>query len=398
MQISGSVVPSQLLESWLNPARDAVVGAVLGNFALRIPTANQPQLDAFAESFNARVMCLEIIEKLIAMQSPVADRTFDILVDSLNSSDFALASLSDQLLRFELGERSRMPMEDAYKAAYGDCPPTIIHYPSEDARNAHSEEWRGVVQDRWGLQLSEFRGARLLDVGCGSCEKAAIYSDLGAKVTGVDMTPEVLEAAQASIGTRPIRLLQKSLFDLDDDDGIFDIVVSDGCLHCANDTRAAYASICARLAPGGRIAVSLINVWGTLWWFEYARILTKFLAGADYRARAEWGTALFSVLRGGHEKTESSGGAHRSTPSWAYDWFAAPHWNMHKPAEVLSWFSDFNLEYVKSHPGLKQEDFIDKRNVTGVFGSERWSKASHLYWLANREYSGFYFTGRRAAS
>jgi SAM-dependent methyltransferase len=276
---------------------------------------------------------------------------------------------------------------------YGYCPPTVTHYGVEDGRAQYRAGW-GAHLASLGVPPEFFRGRRVLDVGCGSCEKATFYADWGAQVTGIDMTSPVLTVARDVIGDRDVTLVQTSLFDYVPDQQ-FDIVISDGVLHHTNDTFAALERCVSFLAPGGTLVISLINVWGSFWWFKPARGVCRVLALGNFHRRASWGRRLFGWTRHPHEGGDKET-FHRSQQSWAYDWFANPRWNTHRPAVVRRWLARLGLEPIASVPPLTVKDEPSTwlgRQIRAVTGPGPAGMA--LYWLATKRMNMFYFAARR---
>ena len=140
----------------------------------------------------------------------------------------------------------------------------------------------------------------------------------------------------------------------------------------------------------------LVNVWGSFWWFKPARAVTRLFGLGDYHARAPWGQRLFSGLRAGKERAEGSSAFFRSTESWAYDWFANPRWNAHRPAEILRWLNELGLDHVGSVPSI-----VEKRPgatwfqalCRRVLGAGTFGMA--FYWLISGESNMFYVTARK---
>jgi len=97
-------------------------------------------------------------------------------------------------------------------------------------------------------------GFRLLDLGCGTgleLERLiAKYPDM--KVTGVDLSPDMLGLLRAKYPAKPLTLICGSYFDADFGRG-YDYVLSTESFHhfVAEKKRALYAKIHASLKPGG---------------------------------------------------------------------------------------------------------------------------------------------------
>ena len=103
-------------------------------------------------------------------------------------------------------------------------------------------------------RLGIARGTRLLDVGCGSGYAARMAARLGAFVTGLDITPELLAIARERLpaGT----FVEGEMDRLPFDDETFDAVVAFNALQFADDPCAAVAEGRRVLRPGGLLAAA----------------------------------------------------------------------------------------------------------------------------------------------
>lgn len=273
-------------------------------------------------------------------------------------------------------------VETEVKGVYDFRPPTKTYYASEEARVQYKESI-GRLFSELGLPPQAFRGVKLLDAGCGSCEKATFYSEWGADVTRLDISDSVLALAKETIGSRDIRLVKGSILDLAVNQK-FDLIVSDGVLHCTADTYAAFKALTLHLNPGGHVVISLINIWGSFWWFPIARFVTRVLGGSNFHKRAEWGRRLFRWTRAKQEGTKETLAFYRSEDSWAYDWFANPRWNIHSPSEVRGWLANLELVHVASIPSIVQmenpRNWLARLMVKSFRGRNRMMR---IYWLVN---------------
>src|SRR5262245_44204151 len=103
-------------------------------------------------------------------------------------------------------------VERDLRAVYQYCPPTRTQFANDQARVQYKQMW-GAFFGSMGVPPETFKGRRVLDVGCGSGEKTSFYHDWGAFVTGIDLTPRVLELARETLGSREVELINASLFD-----------------------------------------------------------------------------------------------------------------------------------------------------------------------------------------
>jgi SAM-dependent methyltransferase len=101
-------------------------------------------------------------------------------------------------------------------------------------------------------------GQRVLDVGCGTGVVSVTAARLGAKVTGLDLTPELLEQAKenARIARVEITWREGDAEQLPFADRAFDVVVSQFGHMFAPRPDVAIAEMLRVLEPGGTIAFS----------------------------------------------------------------------------------------------------------------------------------------------
>ena len=112
-----------------------------------------------------------------------------------------------------------------------------------------------AVLDRIGLAP----GLELVDVGTGSGGTIAIpAAQRGAKVVGLDVTPELLELARRRAAEAGVEIewIEADAQELPFDDGSFDRVVSTFGAMFAPDHKRAAAELVRVCRPGGRIAMT----------------------------------------------------------------------------------------------------------------------------------------------
>jgi 2-polyprenyl-3-methyl-5-hydroxy-6-metoxy-1,4-benzoquinol methylase len=112
------------------------------------------------------------------------------------------------------------------------------------------------------------RGARLLDLGCGTGRHSVPLAELGLEVTGLDLSADLLSIARASAEGAgvSVRFVERDMRELDGL-GPFDACVSlytaFGFLGEEGDA-AVLRAVAAALRPGGRFLLDLTNFLMTL--------------------------------------------------------------------------------------------------------------------------------------
>src|SRR3954451_20444081 len=101
-------------------------------------------------------------------------------------------------------------------------------------------------------------GEELLDVACGTGNAAVLAARTGANVTGLDLSPRLLDAARARAAAQraPAAFVVGDAQELPFEDGSFDAVVSVFGAIFALDARRAFAELLRVLKPDGGAFVS----------------------------------------------------------------------------------------------------------------------------------------------
>ena len=133
---------------------------------------------------------------------------------------------------------------------------------------------RDQVNRHWQADETSFRpleGKSALDVGCGAGLLAEPLARLGAAVTAIDASEELIAAAVAHAEARGLEIDYRAGA-VENLDGTFDLVTSLEVIEHVADPRAFVRSLATRLAPGGLLVMSTPN--RTAW----SRLLTITLA------------------------------------------------------------------------------------------------------------------------
>jgi arsenite methyltransferase len=141
-----------------------------------------------------------------------------------------------------------------------------LAYPDELARvpDAVAESFAGVANP---FSLGRLEpGERVLDLGCGAGTDSLVSSLMvgpEGSVTGIDMTPEMLEKARAGaaeLGARNVTFVEAEAERLPFEDESFDVVISNGVIDLIPDKDAVFDEIHRVLAPGGRIQIADVTI------------------------------------------------------------------------------------------------------------------------------------------
>lgn len=115
-------------------------------------------------------------------------------------------------------------------------------------------EGMGEAYARVAQRLPEHTNT-LLDLGCGTgLELGAVFARFpGARVTGIDLTAEMLAELERKYAGKDIELVCASYFDVDFGTLRYDAAISVESLHhfTQDEKRGLYRRVCGALRPGG---------------------------------------------------------------------------------------------------------------------------------------------------
>jgi SAM-dependent methyltransferase len=202
-------------------------------------------------------------------------------------------------------------------------------------------------------------------------------------VLGIDMTLASLRLAiEHKLRNSLVRssFAQMNIFDLAVKDGAFDVVISHGVLHHTFDARRAFAHIVKKAKPGGVVMVGLYN--------SYARVMTWLRS----KLVGLVGPRIDYVVRNRIRDA-------RKAEIWIQDQYFNPHETWHSIGEVLRWFEENDVEFLKCSPpilGTNGESASDLFSSTSP-GSGYQRLVTQLSWIGTiaREGSLFDLIGRR---
>ena len=141
-----------------------------------------------------------------------------------------------------------------------------LGYPEELASVPETavESFAGVANP-WELGRLSL-GDRVLDLGSGAGTDSLVAAQMvghEGRVTGIDMTPEMLAKARAAaneMGANNVEFVEGEVERLPFADASFDVVISNGVIDLIPDKEAVFSEIARVLRPGGRLQIADVTI------------------------------------------------------------------------------------------------------------------------------------------
>ena len=132
------------------------------------------------------------------------------------------------------------------------------------------------------MEFDKFRGAKLLEIGCGMGTDLLQFARGGARCTGIDLTPRSVEITRHRFRLYGVegRFMLSDGEHLPFADDSFDVVYSNGVLHHTPDTAGAIHEVHRVLRPGGVAKVMLYHRNSLNYWVEI--VLRRGILGAEF--------------------------------------------------------------------------------------------------------------------
>lgn len=163
---------------------------------------------------------------------------------------------------------------------------TLVHMPSNNEMNpvipAADIDWDAesatfdeepdhglrdpAVREAWAARLRTWlpeRAADILDLGCGTGSLSLLASERGHRVTGIDLSPRMVDLARAKLAGRDVVFLVGDAAIPPVGEQRFDVLLCRHVLWAMPDPGRVLRHWCGLLRPGGRL-VLVEGVWGTV--------------------------------------------------------------------------------------------------------------------------------------
>lgn len=187
-------------------------------------------------------------------------------------------------------------------------------------------------------------GVRVLDVGCGTGQLAALLSIPNREVLGIDLSQRSIAMANSlkeRLDLPNVTFVQGNLFDIQLREESFDYLLCNGVLHNTHDPYRGFVNLCSWVKPGGYIIIGLYNSYGRL--VTKARRLLFRLLGSTVGDRL---TKLDYFIRRQDLPDVQKG-------AWFFDQYHNPHETAHTIEEVLGWFRANGIDYINGIPKIR---------------------------------------------
>jgi ubiquinone/menaquinone biosynthesis C-methylase UbiE len=182
---------------------------------------------------------------------------------------------------------------DRTRAAYDRLAP-VWHVTEDNLYNEHLER-RAVRQ----LLAARLAGARVLDAGCADGAQTAWMTARGAGVTGLDLSPAMVEAARRRCGPGPRFVVADLAERLPFGDAAFDGALCSLTLHYLEDIGPPLAELARVLGPSGWLVLSVDHPAGAAGpgdrYFD-TRLLSETWSKGGVEVTQHWWRRPLSVL------------------------------------------------------------------------------------------------------
>ncbi len=167
---------------------------------------------------------------------------------------------------------------------------------SRAAWDARAERWDARAEtnaraadrladlDRVWTALHLNPGARVLDAGCGSGQYAMAFAERGARVTAIDLSPEMIRRARRRAAERdnPIEWRTGDITTMADPLAVYDAIHARVLFQFLPDVPAALRELRRVLKPGGRLLASVPGALSPIYRASWMRHLPGGDPGINY--------------------------------------------------------------------------------------------------------------------
>lgn len=167
-------------------------------------------------------------------------------------------------------------IKEATKNVWGASPAGTLH--AQDEKPGTQAFFEKVLKERFGkehdflpelVRYQDYKGKRVLEIGCGAGYDAYMFCKQGAEYTGIDIVPENIERTKKHLS---FYNLQATILEMDAEhlafSKKFDLIYSFGVLHHIPNIDGALQSIKNNLADDGEIWIAVYNKYSVFYGFH----------------------------------------------------------------------------------------------------------------------------------
>ncbi|MFO0976642.1 MAG: methyltransferase domain-containing protein [Planctomycetaceae bacterium] len=228
---------------------------------------------------------------------------------------------------------------------------------------AHDDEDRATFQAKTGVSLSDLKGLRVLDAGCGGGRYSKVCAEAGAIVVGADHTRAVDKAKVLCAGLPNVSFVQADLKHLPFERGSFDFVFSIGVMHHDAKTRTVFDAVAPMVKRGGRYSVWLYR--RNQWWQELInsglRSMTTRMSPKMLMPFCKLGAILGGIPVVNRTLNKivnfSAHPSYENRVCDTFDWWAPKYQFHHTTEELMSWFREAGFSNLLELPPEKTGRF-----------------------------------------
>jgi carbamoyltransferase len=371
--------PREAYETFMSSDIDALC---MGHFLLTKPAQR-------AWVGGARERRAELLEGVLA--SPCCGADMCVEVERIGCTacggTFSIEDGIPLLYRPHETVDSDTDVTEQVKAFYEETP--FPNYQDHESLRSLIERSRRGAYGHALHQAIPFNST-VLEVGCGTGQLSNFLGIGCRRVIGTDLCLNSLRLGEEFRRQHHLDrtlFLQMNLFRTVFKPGQFDVVLCNGVLHHTSDPVGGFRGLVPLLRPGGHIVIGLYNRWGRLA-TDTRRQIFRLTGG-----RARW---LDPYMR----STDLSADKEHA---WFADQYHHPHESKHTVGEVLRWFADEGLEFVRGIPSLTLEGaalpsgglFTPESPGTAV---DRFLVQTAQIWKGSREGGFFLMVGHKPES
>lgn len=243
------------------------------------------------------------------------------------------------------GITEKSDVTEMVKAFYEETP--FPNYDDHDTLRSLIEKARRGMYAQ-ALDRSIAYNSTVLEVGCGTGQLSNFLGIGCRRVVGTDMCLNSLrlgETFRREQGITRTQFVQMNLFRPCFEPEQFDVVLCNGVLHHTADPKDGFMGLVPLVKPGGHIIIGLYNRYGRLM-TDLRRNIFQLIGG-----KAKW---IDPILR--REKISQA-----KQKAWFADQYRHPHESKHTIDEVLGWFEEAEVQFVRGIPSVTSEgNSLDK--------------------------------------